>query len=64
MTPVSEEYQPEGVDFTRLQSEEASCKPDEVDEVRLKMTVEKITKRGHIVEPSASIGRVACIKQN
>lgn len=63
MTRVSEEYQTEGDDFTRLQTEETSCKPDELDEVRCKTTVEK-EKYGHIVEPSASIGRVAYIKQN
>lgn len=41
MTRVSEEYQTEGDDFTRLQSEETSRKPDELDEVRFKTTVEK-----------------------
>lgn len=64
MTRVSEEYQTEGDDFTRLQSEETSRKPDELDEVRFKTTVEKKNKYGHIVEPSASIGRVAYIKRN
>lgn len=43
MTRVSEEYQTEGDDFTRLQSEETSRKPDELDEVRFKTTVEKKT---------------------